>query len=627
MSSDEPTIILCNGARLPCEYQSGTRRVHSLDYRARQDEAANVRIDLPNFLRYVFHLPDRMLDLLELAAYVYCADRKISRGSKDLVEYHAWARNLLFVVRVRDDEFWNDSKVQKALSESLKFMTGDEDYRFIFQGGHYTPPTDLFDSRDFHIWNPDQLTIIPFSGGLDSLSGAIDSLKVQSADRVCLVSHQSQPGTVRTQNQLARALKHSFPDQVRHYKFRCNLTGARAVEESQRSRSFLYTSISCALAYSFGQDRFSIYENGITSINFSRREDLANARASRTTHPQTLWHLERLFSLIAERDITIDTPFLWHTKADVLKTLCDTSYVQLLPSSVSCSKTFKRLHNATHCGGCSQCIDRRIAVYARRLEDWEKSNIYADDIISQSINGPDSREVMTTAVDYIRQARNFSQWNIDHFYHELLHDLSELIDFLPGRPTEEHAINCVWELCRRHGSQVLLALNRMREEHDDLFEEVKTGSLLQIISDREYLKTPVERIVESLEDLLVEAVPRMFGRNPPSNEADLNRKVNALLESHRTDLRREHPVVSFAGANVVPDHGDESYDVLVESKYIRGGTSPSKASDGMAADLTKYPQESHVLFLVLDQERAIVESQRFKLDFEARGRCTVLIIR
>ena len=53
----------------------------------------------------------------------------------------------------------------------------------------------------------------------------------------------------------------------------------------------------------------------------------------------------------------------------------------------------------------------------------------------------------------------------------------------------------------------------------------------------------------------------------------------------------------------------------------------SRASDGIAADLTKYPQESHILFLVYDPHRAIREEQEFKNDFESLGRCTVLILR
>ena len=46
----------------------------------------------------------------------------------------------------------------------------------------------------------------------------------------------------------------------------------------------------------------------------------------------------------------------------------------------------------------------------------------------------------------------------------------------------------------------------------------------------------------------------------------------------------------------------------------------------MAADLTKYPQEAHILFVVYDPDSAIVDRPRLKRDFEERGRCTVLVL-
>ena len=86
------------------------------------------------------------------------------------------------------------------------------------------------------------------------------------------------------------------------------------MEETQRTRSFLYTSIACAIATAYGQDSFTVFENGITSINFPRREDLSHARASRTTHPRTIKHLEDFFSIVRGCDMKIKTPFLGKDK-------------------------------------------------------------------------------------------------------------------------------------------------------------------------------------------------------------------------------------------------------------------------------------------------------------------------
>ena len=352
--------------------------------------------------------------------------------------------------------------------------------------------------------------------------------------------------------------------------------------------------------------------------------DLAEARASRTTHPRTIHHLRQLFSLLGECETQIRLPFLWKTKTETLAVLGAGQHPELLPSSVSCSKTFQNLGQATHCGGCSQCVDRRFAAYAAKADDIDGSGIYANDIISSAIS---DREVKTTVLDYVRQARNFSRWNDDHFFTELATELSDVVEYLPDGGTEFERLRLVMDLCKRHGDQVAVAMKRMRDEHDDLYSEVPRDSLLGLISEREYIKDPVSLLVGRLCELLNPAIGRMFGPNPPKNEADLNIKIATLLSSHEVDLRSEHPVVSFAGGHTVPDHGDDDSDVVIEAKYLRGATSPTKASDAMAADVTKYPQDRHILFVVYDPERMIADDQTFAKDFESTGRCTVLVVR
>ncbi len=624
MNASTPVTVLCNGADgSERETGSASSSILDLNYLEHAGVKPVVHISLPDFIRNVYHLPDRILDLLELAAYVYCADRLVKRGSKGAVEYHAWARSFQFFVKVRDFNFWQQNIVSDTLSAALQFMTGDREYDFIFQPGHSTPPTSLFDTEKFHITPNNGLSVILFSGGLDSLAGTIQRLEGTN-DNICLVSHQSQPGTKRTQNRLFNVLASHYPGRLNHYRFGCNLRGVRAAEETQRTRAFLYTSIACAIAQTFNQEHFFVYENGVTGMNFARREDLSNARASRTTHPQTIRRLQEVFSLITGGPMTIELPFLWQTKTDIIESLYKGPHPELIPSSVSCSRTFLNLGQATHCGGCSQCIDRRIAAYAAKADNLDDTGIYAQDIINKSIS---NSEIKTTAVDYLRQARNFSTWNVDHFYQQMLSELSESVEYLPDCLDETDAVERVWNLCRRHGNQVAAGMHRMRDIHENLYNKLETDSLLQIISVREYLQNPVERLVSAITTIVSNSIPKMFSATPPAHEADLNLKISALLDTHGLDLRREHPAVSFASAHVVADQGSEEHDLLIETKYIRQATSPSKASEGMAADLTKYPEGSHILFLVYDPAHAIKEDVLFKKDFESKGRCTVLILR
>ena len=598
-----------------------------LNYLPGEQHEPNVNIALPDFFRGVYHLSPRILDLLELAAYVFCADRSVKRGSKQAVEYQSWSRSFQFHMRVRDYEFWSQPRISQALSATLEFMTGDRKYGFTFYPGHSTPPADLFDTEVFQMDADGNLSISLFSGGLDSLAGAIERLN-SSSDHICLVSHQSQPGTKRTQRSLVEVLKAHYPGRVSHYRFGCSLRGVRAQEETQRTRAFLYTSIAFAIAQAYSQHSFLVYENGTTSINFARREDLGIARASRTTHPQTIWQLERFFSLVAESDIKIEVPYLWKTKTEVIRGLMEGPHRQLIPSSVSCGRTFQAFERqATQCGVCSQCIDRRLAAYAANADHLDDVGIYQTNFITEGLDSgkPEGREAKTMLVDYLRQARSFATGNADHFARDRFSELADLIHYLPGFTNEIEAIEQVWELCRRHGAQVLAALERMRSIHENIYQPLPEHSLLKLISDREFLRDPVERLVSSITSLVEPAIPHMFRNNPPANEPDFNAKINAFLQSHFPKLKSEHPTMSFACAQAVSDHSLN--DILIESKYIRQGTPPSRASEGMAADLTKYSPDSHILFLVYDPDRAIHDDNEFRGDFESRGRCTVCILR
>jgi hypothetical protein len=610
--------LLCNGAEAAIPSDAKCLR---LDYRS--DKQPNVRIALPGFVRQLLHIPPRLLDLLEIAAYVYCADRWSHRGAKSAVEYHTWNRDFIFHIRVRDFQFWSHAEVTNQLSAALTFLSGDRTFGFSFQPGHTTPPESLFDLQGIPATDAAGARIALFSGGLDSLAGAYQFLK--SGDtKLCLVSHRSsQPQIGKTQGQLIAALQTRFPSRVQHYRFECNLTGHRAAEETQRTRMFLYSAIAAAIAGTVDTKGFVIFENGITSFNFLRRQELINARATRTTHPKTIHLLSKLFHSVTDDAFEIATPFLWKTKSDVIRELSAATGAELMPSAVSCSRTFLKIGSATHCGECSQCVDRRFASYAADLADIDDSVPYAVNFV---VNPSSNEEAKTTLVDYVRQAHEFATWNEDHFAIELFGQITEALDYV-GAATDEERLNKISGLCRRHGKQVMKALALMRNKHDNLEASITPGSLLSLVADREYLKEPVTRLVRAICERLSTALPIAFQKNAPKDEPDLNDKISALLAGEGPRFEREHPAVRFGLATAVPDHSATAHDLVLETKYIRGNTSPSRASEGMAADLVKYPPDVRILFIVYDPHRAISDDSAFGSALEQRRECTVHIIR
>ena len=453
-----------------------------LEHQESTGSSRNINLALPNFVLDVYHLPDRILDLLEIAAYVFCADRLTTRGSKHNVEYHSWSRLFHFVIKVRDFDFWNDHDVKEKLIGALVFMSGDRAYHFTFQPGHATPAVGPFDTETFRIEAQQNTRVILFSGGLDSLAGIVECLE-SSSDRLCLISHRSGQGTARTQNQLIKELNDSYPNRIRYYKFGCKLSGTRANEETQRTRPFLYTSIAYALAHALSQGEIYIYENGITSINFPKQQDQINARASRTTHPKTMSLLGNFFAEINEPRIKIITPYFQKTKTEVFHVLDRFGRRDLITSAVSCSQTFKLRSQSTHCGGCSQCIDRRFAAYASALDDVDEGGIYALDFIERKI---ENSEVKTTLIDFVRQAIAFASLKFEDFCYDMFSELVNLIDYVPGENEQEKVEN-VWKLCHRHGKQVEDAIRRMRTIHDDPYHALPEDSFLQMIATREYL--------------------------------------------------------------------------------------------------------------------------------------------
>jgi 7-cyano-7-deazaguanine synthase in queuosine biosynthesis len=611
--------LVCNGATFTLA--SEDEKEVQLDYRGGHNP--NLRIELPRFVDQLAHVPARLLDLLELAAYVYCADRRIGRGAKDSVEYQRWSRRFRFHVRVRDFAFWSQQTVRDKLKATLTFLSGDQECSFEFQAGHDTPPTSLFDVAGVTLNDLRHTRIVLFSGGLDSLSGAYEILQ-STADNLCLVSHRSsQPQVGQTQDRLVAALRSRFPRRVEHYKFHCNLTGPRAAEETQRTRMFLYSAIAVAIAATGGAKQISIFENGITSLNFARRQDLMNARATRTTHPKTISLLQELFQTIVSADFKIATPFFWDTKADVVARLANSNGRDLIPSAVSCSRTFLPIGSASHCGECSQCVDRRFASYAAGLEEIDDSVPYARNFIAQSMSHGEAR---TTVVDYVRQANNFSTWNADHFVTELFSPLAEAVEYLEIA-SEEEANNRIADLCRRHGKQVMNAVATMRAKHDRLEEKLPEGSLLSLIAGREYLKPPVKRLVDDVCKRLSIAMPIAFQRNAPVDERDLNDKISSILNTDSAAFAREHPAVRFGLATAIPDHSAVSEDLIIETKYLRGATTPSRTSEAMAADLIKYPSDTHILFIVYDPGRTVADDKAFCQAFEEKRSCTIKIVR
>lgn len=618
----------------PESYDSGTAIV--LNYR-KDFSTKNVNFRLPKLINCLNYIPSRFLDLLEIASYVYCADRYTHRGCKNSPYFTGWQREFRHKVFVRDYEFWSDTKITDLLNNLLSFTSGDI-HEFVFEPGHHTPKAHMFDSEE--CW-PDpgsaseSCEVVMFSGGLDSTSGVLDILN-NSDKKIYFASHISSNSVLKTQNVLIAELERKFPERLRHIIFECNLSGERAREGTQRTRSFLYASVGAVVARRYGLRRINFYENGVLSINLPPSEQFHNVRTTRTTHPKTLNYFSRLFTAINETELIVENPFFWMTKADIIKKLKDNGGGSLLNSTVSCSRTFDKGINVqsgnTHCGRCSQCIDRRFGFAGGGILDDENRGLYAYDFVIDNICADNDnvygREERTMLVDYIRLAIDLKDSHVDAFSDKWLDQLTDVVDYV-GINSETEAIIKLHQLFVKHGQQVTKGILEFQSAYSDKLISQKSveNSLSQILSTKEYLDNPALLLSQNLCHILSDSIPLAFQSSKPDSERVIQDHIEAIINRHTPSLKREFPYVSFSLGWTVPDFSMAGPCIYVEVKYARGKTSPSKVNKEISEDFTKYPDNSFLLIVIYDPERKIKDDYAFQSDFLEKRDCLFCIIR
>ncbi len=544
-------IVLCNGANagsidendkpLVLEYHDGCNN-------------KNVTINLNKFTSKVYHLKDRLKDLLEIAGYVFAADRKTYRGDKYDLEYHSWSRAFQFHIKVRDLQFWQRAEVKSLLEEVLLFVTGDHKYEFTFYKGADDFPINIFDNEKFTIERPEDLKVVLFSGGLDSVAGTVDLLETTKSE-LCLVSHQSgQTGVKRTHQTMFEAIDNEYAKRCKHYKFHCGFDHCDSVDETQRTRSFLYTATAFAIAKTYGQNCIYVFENGVISLNFSETQDLMNGRSSRTTHPKTMGLLENLFSKIGETEFRIYNPFLFKTKTDVVNVIKNYNKLSMIQKSVSCSATRNHPAKVPHCGVCSQCIDRRFAIYASEVEGEEKEEFYAFNFLTDDLEKDDVKKSLN---EYIRLAQLFSSNNINSFFIQKGPELIEIDEYLEGE-NEETRMGKVFDLCKRHSVQIEAAINRMRKLYDSPYHKNRPKSFFSLIlGEKEYQKgteTLKEIPSRGLKKLTKETCEKLI-REKLISDVLIETKTNKIISSMVVkELKRNNYEVTKRNENTISEY-------------------------------------------------------------------------
>ena len=414
------------------------------------------------------NVPDVLFDLLEIASYVYSADAVVSRGGKTDAQMGAsWRRKYRFVIPVRQPDLWSSDTVLAALTETLSFVSEDA-YELEFRPLQHPPAIETyfeFPDAEETGFTPDE--VILFSGGLDSLAGAVEQL-AEHGKKIALVSHRSASKIVGTQKYLVHQLKSRFgANRLLHVPVWANLDTNLGKEPTHRVRSFLFAALGAVVARLFGKNRICFFENGVVSLNLPPVGQVVGARATRTTHPQALAGFSRVLTAAFGQPFALDNPFTWLTKTDVIKKVAANGCGGLIRHTRSCTRVHDMTNFHPHCGQCSQCLDRRFAVLAAGQEQEDPEEAYKVDLFSGDRQpGPD-REMALAFVRSVTKIREMG--DVAFFAH--YGETSRIVEFFPERT--DTVAGRILDLHRRHASAVCRVFDEAISAHAADFRQGK----------------------------------------------------------------------------------------------------------------------------------------------------------
>ncbi len=481
----EPRLFLCSGAQFTRgdPFETGRKKVE-LDSIGK---TANVNICFQNVARvFEQQTSPRLTDLLEIAAYVYAADCATPRGRQwtDEESSEPWSRDFAFVVAVREPDFWASQEINSQLAGLLNFLSNDK-YSFTFVPLKRERPDQqqYFEFGDQEVWpfhGPER--VIMFSGGLDSLAGAVET--AMTGGGLTLVSHRPVSTLGSRQRDLFSKLEEKFPGRLIHVPVWINKSIGLGREPTQRTRSFLYTALGTVVAELVQAGGVRFFENGVVSLNFPVADEVIRARASRTTHPAALLALQALCSKVTGRDFVVDNPYLFKTKTEVVASLGANRAAHLIPYTCSCAHSMFKSKTQWHCGSCSQCIDRRVAIIAAGLSDYDPETDYATNVfLGARKDGPEK----SMAVDYVRHGIELSLRSETELAMRFNAELSRAIRDAPKR---SEAAERIIAMHKRHGEVVSRVLSgRVSEHATDLIKgTLDDSSLLALVIGKSHLK-------------------------------------------------------------------------------------------------------------------------------------------
>lgn len=436
-----------------------------------------------------------MHDFLEIASYVYVGDQYISRGGSRSFDYgNRWHRKLYYHIPVCEYEIWNDPAIKELLSDALSFAAG-ESYQFEFTKRDKRQRPDYLTFDGTSTDDPNFEKVVMFSGGLDSFSGALE--EVLTDKRICLVSHHSNNKPLNLQSELHAYLvdlqKANSGPKPLYIPVEINKDKRMTREKSQRTRSFLFAVLGTIIANYEKLDEVTFFENGVVSCNLPWDGQTLQARATRTTHPKLLESLSMLVSELLEKRFVFINPYFELTKKEVIDRMVKFQQQALIRNTRSCASAIYQ-NPQTHCGTCSQCIDRRFATLAAQCLEHDPWLIYKTNIFTEAIEKTEERAMATGFASFALQNEDAA---LDSFLRTYPSEISEIIRHY--KPDKKNGLEIVYSLHKRYAHQINTVLSDMIALHrKDFIKGILPDTcLLQMVAMKQHMQVKLDQLHEN----------------------------------------------------------------------------------------------------------------------------------
>lgn len=327
-------------------------------------------------------LPARVRDLLGVVQAVVAADR-LSPRLPDR-EGNGWNRPLKVALPVRELDFWNERKVQDALTGLLTLLT--DDYWSFEWYPH--PRTDIQVSQVaqaslLDVDAPPTGCILQ-SGGLDSFAEACALLAEGKSSQYALVSVVTADRVAGMQRNVRRALDERFRGRTYPVEWRLHLSHSLSGPGLHRSRSFAFQGLGAIAAFVVGSRFLYQCENGYASLCLPLVSGSFPWQTAQGVHPRFLHDMGAFLSLVFGSDFQVLNPFLFQTKAEMCAAIRGVGLERAVSDTISCDRFPQRVAGRPACGKCAPCVYRRLSLCAAGLEQHDHACRYRYDVTASA---------------------------------------------------------------------------------------------------------------------------------------------------------------------------------------------------------------------------------------------------